>query len=241
MQAEQSTRDRILDASVEAVSLYGLAKLSMSDVASRAQVSRPTLYKYFASKDELVGAAVGREAEVLVGRVLAAAAGHEDVTESIRASLVAALELTREHPLLDRIIRTEPESLLPYLTTDRVDGDGGRGGAAVLLFVRTATESIIRERLGAQLDEVTVRRLADMVARLLVSYAISAPDDPPEVVASVMARILVDGALSGVASAEVHESDASEHEPNPSTLNPSTPNPSTPNPSTPNPSRGAAK
>ncbi len=34
--------DEIIDAGIEAVSLYGLAKLSMSDVASRAGISRPT-------------------------------------------------------------------------------------------------------------------------------------------------------------------------------------------------------
>ncbi len=189
-----ATRERILDASIEAVTLYGLAKLSMSDVATRSQVSRPTLYKYFGSKDELIEAAVAREAAELVSRVLAAAEEHREAHAALEAALSAALRLTREHPLLDRIIRTEPEALLPYLATDRIDGDGGTGGAAVLLFVRTATEALIRQHLS-NLDEVGARRLADMIARLLVSYAISAPDDPPELVGAAMASILLDGAI----------------------------------------------
>jgi AcrR family transcriptional regulator len=192
---------------MEAVSLYGLAKLSMSDVASRAGISRPTLYKHFGSKDELVAATVQREAESLVLAVLGAADTRESAAEGLEAAIAAALHLAREHPLLDRIIRTEPESLLPYLTTDRIGGDGGAGGAAVLLFVRTATEALVRDRL--ELDELTSRRLADMIARLLVSYSISAPDDPPEVVAASVARILLDGALAAsVTNTEMHSAAA---------------------------------
>lgn len=196
------TRESILDATVDAVSLYGLAKLSMSDVATRAGVSRPTLYKYFGSKDDLIQAAVQREAVELVSLVLTAANGYPEPREALEAAFVTALLLTREHPLLDRIISTEPEALLPYLTTDRVDGDGGAGGAAVLLFVRTAADTLIRERLADRIDELSARRLADVIARLLVSYAISAPDDPPEVVAAVMASILLDGALNAVPSGD---------------------------------------
>jgi AcrR family transcriptional regulator len=192
------TRESILDAAVEAASLFGLAKLSMSDVATRARVSRPTLYKYFGSKDDLIQAAVQREAVELVSLVLAAAEGHSEPGEALEAAFVTALALTREHPLLDRIIGTEPEALLPYLTTDRVGGDGGAGGAAVLLFVRTAAETLIRERLADRIDELSLRRLADVIARLLVSYAVSAPDDPPEVVAAVMATMLLEGALNAV-------------------------------------------
>lgn len=201
-----ATRDSILDATIEAVTLYGLAKLSMSDVATRAGISRPTLYKYFGSKDELIEAVVQREALALVSAVMAAADGHRETRDALEAAFVTALQLTREHPLLDRIIGTEPEALLPYLTTDRVDGDGGAdgggdglgGGAAVLLFVRTAADTLIRERLADRIDEVMSRRLADMIARLLVSYAVSAPDDPPEVVAAIVTTILLDGALGAV-------------------------------------------
>ncbi|MEZ5239564.1 MAG: helix-turn-helix domain-containing protein [Microthrixaceae bacterium] len=197
-----ATRDTILDSAVEGVALYGLAKLSMSDVASLAGISRPTLYKHFGSKDELVAAAVQREAVALVEAVLAEARDREGPRAALEAAVVTALRQTREHPLLDRIIVSEPETRLPYLTTDRIGGDGGAGGAAVLLFVRTATETLIEQYLGEALDDLTRRRLADVVARLLVSYAISAPDDPPEVVASSMATILLDGALTAGARPE---------------------------------------
>jgi AcrR family transcriptional regulator len=67
---EQDTAGRILDAAVEAAALHGVARLSMSDVARQAGLSRPTLYRHFPSKQELMGAAVRREAMALVGAVL---------------------------------------------------------------------------------------------------------------------------------------------------------------------------
>ena len=54
-----SMGERILVATIEAASVHGIGRLSVADVAKRAGVSRPTVYKHFPSKDALVAAAVG--------------------------------------------------------------------------------------------------------------------------------------------------------------------------------------
>jgi AcrR family transcriptional regulator len=48
--------DRILDAARRLVIRNGARKLSLSDVATMAGVSRPTIYRYFVSKEELIDA-----------------------------------------------------------------------------------------------------------------------------------------------------------------------------------------
>jgi AcrR family transcriptional regulator len=48
--------DRILDAARRLVIRTGARKLSLSDVAMVAGVSRPTIYRYFVSKEELIDA-----------------------------------------------------------------------------------------------------------------------------------------------------------------------------------------
>jgi AcrR family transcriptional regulator len=53
--------DRILDAAQRLVFRTGARKLSLSDVATRAGVSRPTIYRYFVSKEELIDALGKRE------------------------------------------------------------------------------------------------------------------------------------------------------------------------------------
>lgn len=182
---DESTRDRILQAGVEAASIHGIARLTVGDVAKRAGVSRPTLYKHFRSKDDLVAAAVAREADRMVEEV-AVADLPTDPREALATGIRSVLRVTREHPLLDRLIRTEPETLLPLILED---------GGAVSLRVRGTIESILVQRFDP-IDPVLLRRYADLVTRLIISYAVNAPDDPPEVVADIVATVLVDGAWS---------------------------------------------
>jgi len=182
----QGTEERILSATVEVASIHGLGRLSVADVAKRAGLSRPTVYKHFATKDALVAAAVWRETAATVEAVTTTMAGIADPGEALAAGVVVALRRAREHPLLDRVVRTEPERLVPLLTSD---------DPRVLSVARAPIEAIVGDRLPS-LDTMTRRRLADMIVRLLVSWSLSAPDDPPEVVASVVASLLLDGARS---------------------------------------------
>ena len=182
---ETGTRDRILQAGVEAAAIHGIARLTVGDVAKRAGVSRPTLYKHFRSKEDLVAAAVAREADRMVEAVVVRDLP-TDPRRALESGILAVLRVTREHPLLDRIIRTEPETLLPLILED---------GGAVSLRVRSTIEAILVERFEP-IDPVVLRRYADLITRLVISYAVNAPDDPPEVVAHIVAAVLVDGALS---------------------------------------------
>ena len=55
-EAEVSTRRRILDATHVVLSRSGHRNLQLSDVAAQAHVSRPTLYRYFGSREGLLEA-----------------------------------------------------------------------------------------------------------------------------------------------------------------------------------------
>jgi len=50
------TRERILAVTLEVLGRAGPRRLSLSDVAVAAGVSPPTLYRWFASKEALLGA-----------------------------------------------------------------------------------------------------------------------------------------------------------------------------------------
>lgn len=183
---EPSIHDRLLDAALEEAALHGLARLSVGDVAKRAGLSRQTLYKHFGSRDALVGATILREAAIISEKVIEAADAHDDPVDGLRVAILATLELTREHPLLDRLIRTEPEALLPFLI-----GDTG----PVAGTVRVMVEQVI-ERKVPGLTPLELRRSADVLTRLLISYAVSAPDDPSEVVAEFIATLLTRGLVT---------------------------------------------
>jgi len=185
---------RLLDAALEAATLHGISKLSMGDVARRADLSRQTLYRHYPSKDTLVAAVVTAETGKLIEQVVAAALAETEPQASLEAGLLTALTVLRDHPLLDRLVRTEPEALLPLLTTD---------SSPVMVQVRGVVEAILTEGNPDLTQEpVAMRRFADVVTRLLISYAVSAPDDPPEVVAHFLSTFLVHGAVASVTNLE---------------------------------------
>ncbi len=175
-----TVRDRILDAAVETAASHGLARLSVGDVAKRAGLSRQTLYKHFPSREVLVADAVLREAGRIVEQVIEAADAHESPQDSVQAAIVTTLRLTREHPLLDRLVRTEPEALLPLLV----------GDSTVAVAVRAVVEQITARKLP-DVPPADQRRAADLLSRVLISYAISPPDDDPEEMARFMAAMVV--------------------------------------------------
>jgi AcrR family transcriptional regulator len=177
------TAERILDATLAAIADHGIARMSLEDVARRAGLSRQTVYRYFPSKGALLAATVLREEEALIAAVNAAAAVHGELASAVEAAIATALRAGREHAVLQRLLATEPESLLPLLTTD---------SGPVLSAARRATAAILAERLPAA-PPVQVETAADAMARLVVSYVINPPADTPESAAKRLAELLLEG------------------------------------------------
>src|SRR5436190_8526075 len=115
--ARADTPSRILEAAFACVAETGLGRTTMDDVARRAGVSRQTVYRYFASKDQLIMALVLREEEKFLDGIRAAFAADPNLEQALHDGLVFCLQFAREHPLLDRLLATDPGTLLPYLTT----------------------------------------------------------------------------------------------------------------------------
>ena len=176
------TRERIVDAAFRAVERFGLGRFTMDDVAGLAGVSRQSVYRYFDSKDALIVALVYREEEAFIEGVRQAHARHEDLEDAMREAILFCLRTAREHPLLDRLLESEPDALLPFLTT--------RGGG-VIGRARAVIEELASQRTG--IDPSLVHRTADLAVRAIVSYTLTPSDDPPEDVAREIARVLVSG------------------------------------------------
>jgi TetR/AcrR family transcriptional regulator, repressor for uid operon len=56
VEAADPMRERILRATFKVLRRHGYGKLNLSDVAAQAGISRPTFYKFFSSKDDLLSA-----------------------------------------------------------------------------------------------------------------------------------------------------------------------------------------
>jgi len=177
------TREVILDSSLAEIGRVGLRKLSLVDVARTAGVSRQTVYRYFRDRDELVAAVVRRDVEATLVAARSATAGIADLREALEVGIAVVLRRAREHPVLDALLATEGEVLVPFLTSS---------SSPVLRVARPVLEELVALRLPT----LAVGRLhifADAVARLLVSYTVSPPDLPIDDVAAAVASICVDG------------------------------------------------
>ncbi|MEO3757339.1 helix-turn-helix domain-containing protein [Mycobacterium sp. B14F4] len=112
--ADQSTRERILAATAEVLGRHGMTKLSLSEVASQAGVSRPTLYRWFASKRELLDAYVVWERQYYE-RAVTAATADLPACERLDAALRVIVEYQQSYPGL-RMIDIEPEQVIRRLS-----------------------------------------------------------------------------------------------------------------------------
>jgi AcrR family transcriptional regulator len=111
------TENAILDAAADCVLAFGVRRTSLSDVARKAGVSRPTLYRRWPDLKALAADLMTRE---LAG-VFSRAARDPDrpvsgpVRELAVAQLLSVARDLRDHPLLSKIIQVDPELLLPYI------------------------------------------------------------------------------------------------------------------------------
>lgn len=173
------TPARIMDAAFGCVAEMGLSRTTMEDVGRAAGVSRQTVYRYFPSKDQLVMALVQREEERFLDGVRAAFATDDNLEDALFDGILFCLRFAREHPLLDRLLATDSQMLLPYLTTK---------ATPTLVRAREAMVSLIRSK--EWVSAALVVSAADLLVRLAVSYAVTPPDRPVDDVARDLARIV---------------------------------------------------
>lgn len=109
-----TTRERILAATAAVLGDHGMTKLSLSEVASQAGVSRPTLYRWFASKQELLEAFVLWERQFYERGVAKAVIGVPP-KDRLDAALRVIVEYQRSYPGF-RMVDIEPEQVIARLS-----------------------------------------------------------------------------------------------------------------------------
>ncbi|MFE9245638.1 TetR/AcrR family transcriptional regulator [Nocardiopsis sp. NPDC006938] len=123
MASKRNVEDQILDAARACVEAFGVRRTTLTDVARRAGVSRPTVYRRWPDVTALVADLLTRELRHILlaaGAVPTIAGGGSSAqgAGSIRAQLVRhAAGVARAmlaHPLVTRIVDTEPELLATY-------------------------------------------------------------------------------------------------------------------------------
>ena len=156
-------RDRLLEATYTCIARFGLAKTTVEDVVKASGISRATIYRHFpGGRDELlretVAWEIGRFFIELGDRVRDA----PDLAELLRLGLEFAHQSVQEHEVLRKMLDTEPERLLPLLTTESTKS---------LPFIASFLMPYLdREARNGRLREgVDIERAADYLARGILS------------------------------------------------------------------------
>jgi TetR/AcrR family transcriptional repressor of uid operon len=162
--AEDASSQRILDAALELAVASGLRHLTIDDVARRARVGRMTVYRRFGSRNALLEALAIRECRRCLAKIGAALDSAASAEDRLGALFTATLGVIREHPLLERLARVEPEALLFELTRD---------DSAVFRLVHEFLMGVIRE--GQETGELVAGDpavLAELGVRLGASFVL---------------------------------------------------------------------
>ena len=151
-----TTRERILEATLQVLARSGPRKLSLSNVAEAAGVSRPTLYRWFSSKKVLLDA-FGRYEQRKYDDGIAAAVAELEGEARLDAVLRFIVEFQHSYSLR-RLVDVEPEHVVHQMTR-------------VL--------PIMRDRLLSHFPGRRGHTVASVVTRIALSHALI-PDDDPE-------------------------------------------------------------
>lgn len=183
----------IADAALRQFELFGLSRATIEDVARRARVGRVTVYRHFPGKDTLIQAVALRELRKFLSDLDEAVAPLEDAEARIEEGFVFTLHAAREHRLLQRLIESEPETALPWLTVKGApivaaatefmagnlarDFDDDRGGPELLhtaeIVVRLLLSFVLTPRVNIDLEDDEAAR---EFARLYLRPMLAAPD-----------------------------------------------------------------
>jgi AcrR family transcriptional regulator len=182
----------VLEAAYACVARFGFAKTTMEDVAREAGSSRATVYRLFpGGRDELFSAMVAWEMDRFFVDLAVAVRGADDFAGTVEAALVFAHREIRTHAALQKVLATEPERLLGFMTREQE-----RILVAVVAYLRPivgAEAAAGRVAPDVDLDEAT-RFVATMGLSLMATPGRYDLDDP-RVVHDLVRRELLGGIL----------------------------------------------
>ena len=156
---------RILDATKMCCERFGIAKVSVDDIAAEAKVSRATLYRmYPGGKDVVFDALRVRELEEFFTTLKEGVIGATDLEDLLVRTVMVATQELRSDQHLAIMLMSEPGDTLAQLTVQGLP----RIIRMASLFLAPLVDTYLGRAAGA--------RLVDLLSRLVISYFL-APSD----------------------------------------------------------------
>jgi AcrR family transcriptional regulator len=184
-------RERVLAGTYTCIARSGIGKTTVEQAARAAGVSRATVYRLFpGGRDELLRETVAWEMARFFGQLGVELGPMPDFCTFLESALPLAREEVLAHQVLQKVLETEPERLMPLITVEQHHVIGYIADYFLPLLERDRAAGLLR-------SSADLRRVGEYVARMALSL-IASPgrhdlEDPEEV-----RRLVRDELLGGV-------------------------------------------
>ena len=156
--SETAARQQLLEAAQACIARHGFSKVTLSDVAAAAGVTRPTVYRYFGSADELLNAAAVTASGGYLERMRLRTMRLDDPVERVVETMVISISEAPEDPYLKELFQM-PDAISVHSANRNA-------------FVANELRLYFGDRWKG--DDRDLDELAEILLRLLKSFL----DDP---------------------------------------------------------------
>ena len=161
--------EAILDAALVEFDRHGIRRVSLEDVARRAGVSRTTIYRRFANREELVAAVMDRENARLFADIADELNEARPQSNYYVEAFTSAILRSRRHRVLNRMITDEPA-----LTLDLAR----RHYRAAVTRIEQALQAVFPPGFADRIGQRAVSELADTTWRYAMMALLLPTADP---------------------------------------------------------------
>lgn len=160
------TWTRIVDGALTSLARRGQQKFSMTDVCAESGVSRGTLYRYFASREEVLDAIETRLDSSMREHVTEAISADPALEHRVEVVFTAMSAHWSEFPALELLVQTEPGMVLERL---------GHHLASTVDFFLDCLHPALEQASAVRDGSVTERGLVELMVHSAVSVCLLAP------------------------------------------------------------------
>jgi len=157
--SDHEARQRIIDATAACIDRFGVAKTTLSDVATELGVTRQTVYRHFGRLSDIVGEVAAQDAGAFVDRMIGHLDGVSGPAEAVVEGIVFCVRTIPREPRLSLLLQTGDESAFGRGATSDVAVQYG-----ALMLQRFPVDWDAAGITDADLDG-----LAELIMRLITS------------------------------------------------------------------------
>lgn len=155
------TRSRLCIAALDCIKRHGYEKTTMGDIAAQAGIARPTLYKHFKSKQEILFAGIDRVALAFALSVAEHARQFSTLEERIIETIVIVVKEMPQHPYLSLVF----DEQMPGALRERAFSD-----EATEVFARITSQPLVEICPSLADDEIEVSEIMSRFALSMMLF-----------------------------------------------------------------------